>query len=329
MNMELNTLSNDPLNILSSTKKVLERARFVFIDEQKIKEASRIIAAKLERGLESAETSFGVTGDYQKDAQLVFVENTVNFCFWAEANKKRWQIQSPSGELIGGWYGLKTCFERALKEKVPILEAKYLAEIDEKETKQLFGGTNETEIPLINERQKNLQETGRILLERYQGQFINVLEEANYNAINLVKLVHYNFNSFYDVAELDGQKIIFLKRAQICPNDISYLKDRQITGLEQLTAFADYRLPQILREFGVLIYISDLAQKIDQMILIPQGSREEIEIRAATIWAIELMHQHLLQYSAGQIDNAIWLLSQEANFLKIARPHHRTYSIFY
>jgi hypothetical protein len=82
----------------------------------------------------------------------------------------------------------------------------------------------------------------------------------------------------------------------------------------------------MLREFGVIEYSKNLAERIDNLILIPSGSIEEIEIRAATIWGIELIRQKLGKYSAREIDNALWFLSQD----QIGRkPFHRTYTIYY
>lgn len=69
-----------------------------------------------------------------------------------------------------------------------------------------------------------------------------------------------------------------------------------------------------------------LAEKIDKMILIKPGSREELEIRAATVWVGELLAQQL-QLSAVTIDNIIWSLSQKLKG-KI-KPYHRTLTTNY
>src|SRR5581483_11189983 len=106
---------------------------------------------------------------------------------------------------------------------------------------------------------------------------------------------------------IDGQEIYFLKRAQICANDLSYLTQmpggKRLTNLDKLTAFADYKIPQILREAGVIIYSEDLAELIDNYHEIPAGSKYETEIRAATVWGVELVKQRLNKYTAAQVDN--------------------------
>ena len=95
------------------------------------------------------------------------------------------------------------------------------------------------------------------------------------------------------------------------------------------TAFADYKLPQVLRHLGVLAYERTLAGRIDNQELIPQGSEEEIEIRAATVWACDFcaaQWQHDQTVTAAAIDLRLWLLGQESAHMQ---PYHRTRTIFY
>ncbi|MDP2930517.1 MAG: queuosine salvage family protein [bacterium] len=328
--MKLDIVISDSLNILQSTKSVVENSRYVFLNGDKIREVAVAIAQRIKMGLENAFVAFGASGDYEKDIQLIFIEDAVNFCFWAEKGQAKWQVEWPVGNTIkGGWYCLKACFERALAEGVPILEADYLCSITEEQVKNFFRGINGTEIPLIQERQNNLREAGRVLKDKFDGQFINVLKEAGNDAIKLVKLLYDNFPSFRDEAELDGKKVYFLKRAQICANDISYLEPaKNMKNLDQLTAFADYKLPQILKTWQILEYKDELAKKIDNYTLLSRGSREEIEIRSATIWAVELIRQELNnEFTASKIDNALWLLSQDLG--DKVKPYHRTRTNFY
>jgi hypothetical protein len=101
--------------------------------------------------------------------------------------------------------------------------------------------------------------------------------------------------------------------------------------MDNVTAFADYKLPQVLRHVGVLQYNPSMDNKVDQGIFLEAGSPEEIEIRANTIWAVELIRQELTQMGkklrAFEIDWILWNLGQESQF-KI-KPYHRTKTIFY
>lgn len=322
---------SDPLNTLKACKEVAVPAKFVSINEDSLDPLAKKIIDTTDRYKKwsSGLAERIITGNLRDDIQFILIENAVNFCFWPDKDKPKWQVPWPKGNIVSGWNGLRACFERALAEKVPILNAEYLSSISEKNAQNFFRGTG-AEIPLLKERAENLQETGMVLLEKFDGQFLNVVEESNFDAINLVELLTDNFSSFRDISYLDEKEIPFLKRAQITPNDIVYVlkdKNKKLERLDELTAFADYKLPQVLRMFGIIEYAQELAQKIDALVEIPHDIREEIEIRAATVWAIELLRQKIGNLSANVIDNIIWLLSQEIQ--AESKPYHRTRTIYY
>ena len=326
MNFEIK--SPDPLNVLCSTKKVLEKSRFVEINSLALKKLSVAVLRRMNEGMEDAESAFGASRGISENAQLIFIEDSVNFCFWAEKDKPKWSVEWPKGKIVtGGWYGLVACFERSLSKSNKILDAKYLSDISEQDVEKLFKSSNSVEIPLLGKRMANLQEAGKVLVNKFDGHFSNLIETSNFDAIEIVKNVAKYFPSYRDTAKLDGQEIYLYKRAQIVAHDSSYIYGEKIKNINLLTAFADYKLPQIFRSFGVFRYNKDLADRVDNYVLIPAGSREEIEIRSATVWGIELIRQMLGKYTAGQIDNAIWLISQDQS--KQEKPYHRTYTIFY
>jgi hypothetical protein len=326
-----NIASQDPFGILESAKMIADNSRFVVIDESRIANAAKLVRQKLEHGLPDAEDSFGTSQDLEQNIQIVFFLDVVNFSFWPDLGQSRWQVSWPEagiGKGVGGWYSLVNVFKRAMAQNVPILDAKYLSNLSPREAADIFIGDNNIQIPMLPERVANLREAGAVLSQKFDGHFAKAAEAADYDAIKITKLLCDDFPSFRDVVNVFGKKIVFLKRAQICANDLSYLfsRNKKFKNIGALTAFADYRLPQILREIGVLIYNPVLSAKVDNCKNLPALGQEEIEIRSATIWAVELVRKNLKRYNAAQIDNALWLLSQERKSL---RSHHRTRTIFY
>ena len=108
---------------------------------------------------------------------------------------------------------------------------------------------------------------------------------------------------------------------------------RGVGGLErlgELTAFADYRMPQILRHCGILTLSPTLADAIEARRELPAGSREEIELRAATVQAVEAMRAALARQGRAapswRIDFDLWLASHSSD---IRIDHHRTRTICY
>jgi len=332
--MKLEIIKEDPLNILITTRDVLENAQYVFIDENKINDdISNKISERFKKGLDGEyELGVNLTGNLEDDLQIIFIENSVNFCFWPNKGEPKWEVEWPIGgeKIFGGWFGLVNCFKRGIVEGVPILDPKDLRNITLEEARKFFRGKDGTEIPLLKERVDNLREVGNILQEKFDGKISNLLKESNFDAIKIVKSILENFPCFKDASSLDGKEVIFLKRAQICANDFAYVlknSENEVTNLDKLTAYADYKLPQLLRMYGVINYEESLANRIDTLTEVTHDSREEIEIRSATIWAVELLKQRIGILTSGEIDNTIWLLSQ--GIQKESKPYHRSRTIFY
>jgi hypothetical protein len=172
-------------------------------------------------------------------------------------------------------------------------------------------------------------------LDQYAGQATRLVEEAANSALGLARLLANKLASFRDTARYQGRRVFFYKRAQIVTADLhGAFQGRgwgQFEDMDRLTAFADYKLPQVLRHLGILQYEQDLAERVDSQTFIDAGSPEEVAIRANTIWAVELIRQALeekgLRLRASQIDWMLWNLGQEDSYR--AKPYHRTLTVFY
>ncbi len=90
-----------------------------------------------------------------------------------------------------------------------------------------------------------------------------------------------------------------------------------------LTAFADYEIPNVLRSLGVLTYDPDLAARIDRHEILLQGGPDENALRAASILAIESLAQ-AQGVSVADVDYAIWLRRNEPT-----TPFHLTLTTAY
>ena len=82
-------------------------------------------------------------------------------------------------------------------------------------------------------------------------------------------------------------------------------------------------------------YHTDLANKIDQEVELPYSSPEEVEIRASTVIAVELIMQKICEdptlsqhiTCSYEVDWLLWQLGEKT--LKELKPHHKVLSIFY
>lgn len=324
----------DVLGILSSTRHVVEVGENVWIDEEQL----NVLAEQWTQ--ESNEATIASPSWYdhyhfydgtERTVNWILALDAMNFCFWSEKDQPRWQVHY-KGELLNGYLAEAAALTRAVEEGIPLWDAQYLSTISAEDLASIFRG--EQTIPLFEQRLQNLREVGRVLLEQYDGQFTNAIVQANGSAVQLTLLLARQFPSFHDVTLYRTQTVRFLKRAQICVADLfnafSGTGWGAFSDIDQLTIFADYKLPQVLRHYGVLVYHPMLAERIDNQQLIAAGSEEEVELRAATIWACELLRRALLRdgtvITAAQIDLRLWLLGQQSADMK---PYHRTRTLFY
>ncbi|KAJ2642567.1 hypothetical protein GGF44_001597, partial [Coemansia sp. RSA 1694] len=124
--------------------------------------------------------------------------------------------------------------------------------------------------------------------------------------------------------------------------------------IDCVTMFADYRVPQALCHFGALEYSPRLMQYLRESEravaevgekraagrvppvpgLLPSGHQWEMEIRGNSIWAVELIRQHIeresgTRVSAILIDFYLWDYSKEYAKEMAAIPIHLTRSTNY
>jgi len=342
-NMTLQIVRPDPLQILTSTKPLVEASRHVSLDH-------RVIAVLAERfsGLSSETQAWGddlhfADGTW-RTAAWVFALDALNFCFWSEDAERRWRI-TYNGERHDGYWALVAALRRAVDEGYPLWDASFLRDLDFHTVAHLLRPTDKEDpaIPLLERRWLNLTELGHGLLSFHDKLGDNdsltpieaFIGAAGGSAVVLVGLVAHWFTSFDDAVERNGVKVRFLKRAQILAADLSAAYSGKGLGafsdLHELTAFADYKVPQVLRRLGVLHYDDELAAIVDSRTLISAGSRYELEIRAATIWAVELLRQRLAangtSMAAYEIDWALWQAGQTSDAAD--RPYHRTLTMYY
>jgi hypothetical protein len=115
----------------------------------------------------------------------------------------------------------------------------------------------------------------------------------------------------------------FYKRAQILPSDLALAGVAAFSDLDRLTLFADNLVPHVLRLDGVLRLDPALAARIDAGELIPAGSAEETELRAAAVHVAELLARRL-GVPPRVLDGWLWHRGQAARYKAVPRPRTRT-----
>jgi hypothetical protein len=317
--------------VLATAKNVAEKSRHVRINHEALKKFSQELAeSSTPTPTWDAEHHF--QGNDEETVVYLLVVDTINFCFWPPPGSEKWEIMY-RGRNYSGYYGLAVSLKKTLESRIPLTDASFLATLTMKQLKDMFAGTGV--LQLMEERLNNLQELGRVLLEKYKGQASELVAATGGSALKLARVLASGFSSFRDEATYQGHKVFFYKRAQLFAADLHGALEGKGLGsfsdMEELTAFADYKLPQVLRHVGVLEYAPALMEKVDRMIYLDPGSEEEVEIRANTIWAVELICREMKRLgkdvTASEIDWLLWNLGQDDQFR--AKPYHRTVTTFY
>ena len=215
-------------------------------------------------------------------------------------------------------------------------------------------------IPNASERVRLLNELGHGLITHHDGSATAMLKKCigpsgRPSAVKLVDIITSTFRGFRDeVVDAKGRQICFYKRAQIVVGDIwaAFAKGKTDTvggrltnfdDISELTTFADYRVPQLLRHVGVLRYSEELSTKVDGMEELMAGSSDELFIRAGTVVAVDRLVDEVKQTlkdnvaSQGRIDkvNAVlldwhlWQIGEKMDREGTLKPHHRVRTIFY
>lgn len=279
------------------------------------------------------------------------VFHTIGFCYWPAP---RWTY-----EHSGTTYDGTAALIRSLYE-LCIVESKQTANLTNgtdksnqfavdpsklnqaasslKSFKTALGGDNE--LPMIDQRYCYFKEL--IELTSQPNTLARLLKQEE--ALSKVFYIREYLPGFDDTARIpDFEPIPFLKRAQLLTSDIDFVLRQSLARvdgeqacsgrvgllhMDNLTAFADYKVPQILRHLGVLVYGNELAELVDKQIELAPGGQAELAIRVFTLLAVEQLRLYIPGCTASQIDSMLWLASQQTDKNEIA-PYHRTICTHY
>ena len=258
----------------------------------------------------------------ERVAGWVLLLSAMNFSFWED--EPRWRVGGRDGYMA-----LATALRRAHDAGVPAGDPRHDAAMTAGELAEILGGDPDGPAapPLLAERHATATSTARWVVESWGGDAI-ALARSSRDAFALAELLAARLPRFRDVAEYRGRRVPLLKRAQIAAFDLGVALGPVAPGLgdrARLTAFADYRLPQLLRAEGVVLLAPPLARRVDGREELLPGEEAEVELRAATVVAVDRIAA-AAGVDAASLDSALWWLAQERTDLP---PYHRTRTIWY
>lgn len=264
--------------------------------------------------------------------KLTLIFNAMNFCYWAKHGEPKWTIHI-NGENLDGSIALVKLIEKSVTDNPRFLDWEYLPTLSIDRFRKMFEGSN-IMIPLIQERHANLVSLALDIRSKYGGSSDNLLIESSYCAAKMLKRLS-SMKCFEDKSVFDGETVYFWKRAQLQVKMFNDIRKRfgykPMRNLQILTAFADYKVPQLLRHLGILHYSKKLSEMVDNYALIPKDSGLENEIRIASIVAVEkissVANSKGIKILPSQVDSILW--NRSASNRDSMKPYHRTYTTAY
>lgn len=315
--------------VRESCNKVVDAARHVTINDT----ALRLFADGL-RSSDLQQSEFGTelaTLSESERIAFVVVFEAICFSFWGDP---KWAIEINNYSYDGSKAMLHALLYAHAKH-VNIFDATYLASLSKQDFSSIFSGN--VELPLANERRAMLRRVGSYFSEHWRGSYTDFIENAKWHAPTIARQLASELPEvFNDQARYNNTPVHFYKRAQLVPAKLQDLYEtgqlhHPIHDVGLLTGFADYKIPQLLRSLRILAYDVGLATMIDTKSELESGSDEEVEIRAATIVALERITERVQerfpQATAAKVDTAIFLATQQKHSSDL--PYHRTRTIWY
>jgi len=238
--------------------------------------------------------------------------DVVNFCYQNPYTQKSYEYINKEGKSKSRSTGLKAAMAESginwgnTKEVADLTPEKWAEIIQLDKNKEFYLGT---------ERGKRIAGFAFTLAAHGFKNITGFLTYVEYDTENLLPTLN---GSGYFTDE-------FAKRSQLSVNMMDGVLKRRFSkefkGMETLTVMADYRLPQLMYNFGTIELAENLRAKLMKQEIIETRSPEELALRAATITVGEKLSK-LMGMSEGQVDSLLWTLAGDLGRNgKLTIPH--------
>ena len=318
--------------VLSSVSKAVDQLEYLSINKDSIESVADWLAYE--------EFPFPINAAAKDDAddfiRATMFMNTLNFAFTDFDKCIKYEINE-EGRILSDSEAMYFQVNHAISSGIKLIEGNVMASITLKQLETIFVGN--IEMPMLKERVEILNEVGQKLVDDYEGDWINFInngpKKLYSNGKGLIERLIIEFPRFDDSSQFKGSNVKFYKLAQLAfwviHAELSGSNYFKIEDMNSMTAFADYIIPVALNLKKITTYTPQLDQKIKSGELIERDSNEEIEIRIASIYTTALLTESINERRPEgkaiiipQLDYRLW-----KNYHATHYPHHLTYTTMY
>ena len=318
--------------VLSSVSKVIDQLEHLSINKDSIESVANWLAYEEFPIPNSA----AVRDDADDFIRATMFMNTLNFAFTDFDKSIKYEINE-EGKILSDSEAMYSQVNNAISSGIQLTDGNEMASISLHQLKNIFVGN--IEMPMLKERVEILNEVGQKLVDSYEGDWINFINNGPKKLYSdgdgLIERLIEEFPRFDDSSQFKGSNVKFYKLAQLAFWVIHAEHSRsnyfKIEDMNSMTAFADYIIPVALNLKKITTYTPQLDQKIKSGELIERDSDEEIEIRIASIYTTALLTESINEKRPDdkaiiipQLDYRLW-----KNYHATHYPHHLTYTTMY
>lgn len=253
----------------------------------------------------------------EQQVNFLLIYDSIIFSFWGNP---KWSIVVEN-ELFDGSYALLYCLLTMFKEHEAVFQ--WIQTASDDELRNIFKGT--VEIPLLQERISILKNISQIVMEQMGGNFYLAVKEKQTDTELFAYLIS-NFPNLEDERFYLNHSIPFYKLGQLLTSDILHLREyseKKPMIYSNLVGCADYKIPQVLNNLGILEYSHELINHILEKKELPENHEWEVEIRASMLVVIDDIYQKL-GATIPRIDINDFLWSKGTMKQKTDHPYHLT-----
>ena len=235
-----------------------------------------------------------------------------------------WLRRTPDNST---YYTLASHLTRAFDART-LYEPRALAGLSVADVAEIFGQDplDARVRPFLAKMRRSLAQVGALIDAQPRRDCWSLLEACDFDAAKIVEAL-IALPTFDD--RCDREEVFFYKKAQLFVADIARLGRRysawEIGGIDRLTLFADNAVAQVLRVLGVIEVVPGLAARIDAGEPLPVCSREEIELRASTINAGQMLIERTAAANGArkldiiELDYYLWKISHDTPYYQNGR----------
>ena len=318
--------------VLSSVVNVIDNAQHLSVSEQHIEMVADWLAYE-EFGLPKNNKTNKDPDNFIRTTMLI---NTLNFAFTDFDTSIKYEIER-NGQRLSDSEAMFAQVHEAIDSGINLLNGEVLEKITIEELEKIFEGN--IEMPMLKERVEILNEVGTKLVDNYEGDWLNFINQGPRRLYSdgdgLIERLVLEFPRFNDSSIYLEKEVNFYKLAQLAfwgiHGELAHVGHFKVEDMESMTAFADYIVPVALIVMKITQYSNELEEKIMSGKMIERDSAEEIEIRAASIYAtakltesVNRRREDVEKIIIPQLDYRLWKHYHATHF-----PHHLTYTTMY